>query len=283
MTKFDLDDDRARLLSRAVDVLTGFDEVVAIGLSGSAANGATDDLSDLDICVFADPDLPEPSLRRVRIESGGVGKIAYFDVDFIGSPSRGDGVSLHGKVCDFNWMTVAGVTSFLESLFVDFDCDEFAPGGLLKIKDVHDPQGVIKTLQEAVPEYPSERAVHRIEKSISAARFSLYTLRWLEKAAARNDYFSFLKFQYELLDNFFTALYAMNRQWYCDEKRLVENIDKFAHAPSQAQARLTQVIMHSGKCSSLSESLKELKALFAELACLSRKMYPELELPTEWN
>jgi len=281
MTKFDLDDDRTRLLSRAVDILTGFPEVVAVGLSGSSATGTTDCLSDLDICVFADPDFPEPNLRRERLESGGLGEITYFDVDF--EVSRGDGVSLNGKACDFNWMSVPRVTSFLESLVVDFDCDEFVPGGLLKTRGVYDPQGLIEHLQEAVPEYPRERATHRIEKSISAARFSLYVLRWLEKAAARNDYFSFLKFQYELLDNFFTALYAINQQWYCDEKHLVENVDELAYAPSRAKARLTQVIMHSGESSSLAESLKELKFLFAELVCLSRKLYPGLELPTEWH
>ncbi|HUT24098.1 MAG TPA: nucleotidyltransferase domain-containing protein [Sumerlaeia bacterium] len=282
MTKFDLDNERTNQLSRAVDFLTGFEEVIAVGVSGSSATGTRDDLSDLDVCVFTDPNLPEPKLRRERLESSALGEITHFDVDF--GVSRGDGVSLRGKPCDFNWMTVPGVASFLESLAVDFDCGEFVPGGLLMTQSVYDPQGIIEHLQEAVPEYSRERAMHRIEKSISSARSLLYGfLRLLDKAVARDDYFSYLRFQYELLDKFFTALYAANRQWFCDEKRLVEDVDKFAYAPSRAKDRLTQITRHSGKCSSLADGLEEIKSLFAELVCLSLKMYPELELPTEWN
>lgn len=239
------DDDSAEVLPRVVELLTGFDEVVAVGLSGSSATGITDYLSDLDVCVFANPDIPEPKLRRQRLESGTLGKITYFDVDF--QVSRGDGVSVDGKACDLNWMSVPGIVSFLESLVADFDCDEFVPGGLMKTKAVYDPDGVIERLQRAIPDYPRERVLHRIEKSISAAHFSLYVLRWLEKAAARDDYFSFLKFKHQILDNFFTALFALNRQWFCDEKRLVGKTEEFEHAPSRAKSRLAALIMHTGE------------------------------------
>ena len=83
---------------------------------------------------------------------------------------------------------------------------------MAKLKSLHDPKAIIENLKDAVPKYPRERATHRIKSNISAMYFSLYVLRWLEKAAARNDYFSFLKFQYEFLDNFLTALFALNLQ-----------------------------------------------------------------------
>ncbi len=281
MTKFNLDDDRTRFLSRVVDFLTGFDEVVAVGLSGSGATGNMDRFSDLDVCVYTKPDLPEAKTRRERLESAGLGEIQYFDVDF--EVSRGDGLSLNGKRCDLNWMSVPKVELFLKSLVVDFDCNEFLPGGLLMTKDIYDPNGLIEHLQKAVPAYSPERSMHRIKKSVSAAHFSLYVLCWLEKAAARNDYFSFLKFKFEILDHFFTALFALNRQWFCQEKRLVEMVDRFPYAPSSARTRLTEVIVHSGTSSSLGESLKEIKSLFSELVGLSVQAYPGLELPSEWR
>ena len=281
MTVSYTNDERAELLSRAVNMLAAFDEVVAVGLSGSSANGTADHLSDLDICVFATPDLPDPKSRRQRLESAALGEITYVDIDF--EVSRGDGVFVNGKACDFIWMSVPKVEAFLKSLALDFECDEFLPGGLLKTDAVHDPDGLIERLQRAVPDYPRERAMYRVEKSICVAHSSLYVLRWLEKAVARGDSFSFLKFKYQLLDNFFTALFALNRQWFSDEKRLVEKVEEFDHTPGQAKSRLGAVIMQSGNSAPLAGSLKELKSLFFDLACLSRKVYPELEIPTAWD
>ena len=195
MTILDIDRNNEARLSRVVDFLTSFDEVVAVGLSGSAAGGNTDYLSDLDICVYAAPDLPDARERRERLEAVGLGEIQYFDVDF--EVSRGDGLSLNGTECGFIWMSVPKVELFLKSLVVDFDCDEFLPGGLLMTKAIYDPENLIARLQTAVPEYPDDRSKGRIKRSVLAARYSLYVLRWLEKAAARNDYFSFVKFKYE--------------------------------------------------------------------------------------
>ena len=50
-------------ISKALDILKGFDEVAAIGLSGSSARGNHDGMSDLDIVVFASGEIPCPETR----------------------------------------------------------------------------------------------------------------------------------------------------------------------------------------------------------------------------
>ncbi|MCP4643508.1 MAG: hypothetical protein GY851_23875, partial [bacterium] len=152
-----------------------------------------------------------------------------------------------------------------------------------KVRALHDPDGVIEALQRAVPTYPSARAAHRVQAAVRAARFSLYVLRWLDKAAGRGDVFSFLKHEYELLDYLFTALYALNQEWLCEEKRLVERVTAFDRVPHDIDIRLSAVIVHKGPCASLDRSLKELKSLFADLSELALDVRPDLDVPVDWD
>jgi predicted nucleotidyltransferase len=272
---------RDRSISKALDVLKGFDGIAAIGLSGSWARGTHDQMSDLDIAIFTSERIPDPQTRRRRYATCGLSDLSYFDVDF--EVCRSDGLEIEGVDCDLIWMGLAATRGFLQGLTKDFDCDEFLPGALMTMRPLIDPDKTIASLRASVPSYPQDRAKHRITRNLSHAHFSIYVLAWLEKAVVRNDCFSFLKSEYEALDDFFTSLFAVNRHWYSDEKRLTEIVRGFRKAPEDVGHRIESIIMRRNECATLGGSLQEIKRLFSDLATMSREAYANLCIPTAWK
>jgi hypothetical protein len=254
--------------------------VQSMGISGSAARDEMDAFSDVDICVFVAGEYPDPEARREAYAAIGFPKPIYFDVDF--GTSRGDGFTVEGMRCDFNWMVIEKVRGFLAGLESDFDCPEWLPGGLGTVKGLHDPQNVIPQLQSEIPVYSVARSRHRVQQTLQEIHFSLYGLGWLPKAAHRNDTFSFLKHQSALFEKLFFTLFALNRVWYADEKRLAERIMYFEAAPTNADERIWAAILHTYDRHDLEHCLREIIALCADTARIARQRYPDLDLPRDW-
>ena len=269
-----------QILQNIVSLGDEFGTELAIGLSGSHARGTTDAFSDLDICVFVEGDYLQPENRRSFYATLGFRDSIYFDVDF--NTSRGDGFVIDGMRCDFNWMVIENVHVFLDNLDRNFDCPEWLPGGLATIKAIYDPRDIITGLQEDIPIYSIKRSQHRVQRALQDAHFSLYTLAWLPKASCRGDIFSFLKYQYFLLENFFYAIFALNRIWFSDEKRLVEKLMSFELVPDKADQRIETIIRHEDRGVSLESCLQEIKSLLSDTATCAHQVYPALDLPTTW-
>ncbi len=257
------------------------DTIRGIALSGSFARHMADSLSDVDFCMYVDGELPSAEVRRAAYHALGFNNELYFDIDF--ESSRGDGFELYGVRCDFVWMEITAVIQFLQSLTKDFDTPEWLPGGLSTVEPLYDPRGVIVHLQHAIPVYSDERACHHISKTIAQAHFSLYDLGWLDKAVLRQDYFSFQKNQHNLLENLFTILFALNQQWFSDEKRLTKRIMSLPLHPDHADSRLQDIIMHRHGNENLKTCLANIKSLFADTAKLVNEKYPNLNCPTNWD
>ena len=246
---------------------------LAFGLSGSQARGTADKFSDVDICVFVEGKYPPSEDRRTAYTAIGFTAPIYFDVDF--DTSRGDGFTIKGIRCDFNWMALNTVRTFLGNLGTDFDCHEWLPGGLATVKSVHDPRNVIIDLQALIPAYPTERSRYRVQRALQDAHYSLYQLEWLPKAAHRGDTFSFLKGKYLMLEKFFYTIFALNRVWISDEKRLTEKVMDFEFIPCKTDQRIQTIILHSDGSETLANCLMGIKVAFQRYgglrpACLSR-------------
>jgi hypothetical protein len=255
--------------------------VQALGISGSAARGEMDAYSDIDICVFVKDEYPTPAVRRKAYAAIGITDPFYFDVDF--NTSRGDGFILEQLRCDFNWMVIENVRESLSGLETDFDSPEWLPGGLATIKAIQDPQNLIQQLQSEIPAYPVARSHHRVQQGLQEIHFSLYDLGWLPKAAHRGDTFSFLKYQFALLEKLFYVLFALNRAWYADEKRLTTRIINFDFVPDHAEERIRSTILPTKDDHNLGLCLHEIKTLCADTAQIARQQYPDLDLPVEWE
>jgi hypothetical protein len=268
-------------MEKVVELGDQLAEVQAIGVSGSQARGRVDAFSDVDICIFVRGDYPAAEIRRQAYADLGFGEPIYFDVDF--DTSWGDGFRVEKIRFDFNWMVIENVRNSLANLTSDFNCAEWLPGGLATIKTLHDPQNLIQQLQREILLYPEARARHRVQQALQEAHFSLFELEWLPKAAYRGDAFSFLKYQYFLVEKLFYALFALNQVWFSDEKRLTEHITGFEAIPKNAGARIQALILYQDGNEKFTDNLANLKALFKETTVITQQRFPNLDLPLDWD
>ena len=268
-------------LKKAVDLIKRFNEVAAIGLSGSHVEGIEDEHSDLDICIYAREKLPPKDVREREYRNSGIEKLIYLDLDF--EVIKADGVVIDGVECGFCWMSIPFISKFLSCLSLDFGCDEFLPGGLLKTRPIFDPKGIINKLKRIVPSYPEPRAIHRIRIHLEKAHHLIFGIGRLKAAASRNDYYDFLKIEYDVLDSFMTALFALNRQWFCDEKRLLNRIKNFELKPDNCSERLESIIKHHGENIELEKCLTNVCKLLIDLQAISKKTYPKLNVFKSWE
>ena len=266
---------------RVVRVLKSFPEVVAIGLEGSFASGQSDAFSDLDMRVFVAQDFPSSADRRARYAKARWTKFNYFDLNF--GMSLADSARIGNLDFDLDWIKVPALESYLSSLATEYDHDEGFAGAMGKVIALHDPDGVIDSLKQQIPTYSEERAARRAAAHLRGAHHRLYVLKWLEKAVARGDHACFLSHQSEIMGNFFSALFALNRRWFSDEKRLLEIVRGFEIAPRDLTRRLRRTLLRRGRCASGEGCLREIKGLFHDLAALAKKRAPGIDVPVTWK
>jgi predicted nucleotidyltransferase len=270
-----------RIVNRITGLAEHLGDVTALGLSGSYACGEPDAHSDVDICVYVAGVLPSAEARDIAYRALGLSERLYWDADF--GQSRGDGFRIEGVRCDLNWMSIPAVSDSLQRLLTDHDAGEWLPGGLSTVVSLHDPEGWIERLRAQIPPYSEARTRHRLRAALGGAHHALYSLGWLDKAVARADHFSFLKYEYQLLERLFTALFALNRVWYSDEKRLTSLIMAFETVPVAAGRRIRSIIVRDGENRQPDGILRTLKSLFAETASLALASYPGLDVPAHWT
>ena len=255
--------------------------IQGVGIAGSFARGTTDPFSDVDICVFGHGEYPPLEERLALYTDLGFTNVIYKDVNF--ATSRGDGFERDDLRIDFNWMRTETIQTFLEKLNTDFDSSEWPPGGIAQVKPIHDPENIIAQLQNRIPEYPIERAKYRVEKGLQAAYFSIYDLGWLGKAAHREDFFSFLKYQSQVLEKFFYILYALNRTWLSDEKKLLEQIMTFEFKPPNTEQRIKNIILHQDGNEDLNHCVVEINTLFQDTARCAQQQFHNVAIPIHWR
>ncbi len=272
---------RDELYSKPVQLLKGFDQVEAVGLSGSVSRGVRDELSDIDLCVFVVDQLPTPIERQRHYKASGISEFKYFDGDL--DVSRIDGLQIDNTDYDFLWMSLPEIQKLLHDTVVDFDCDEYLVGGLLTTQSVFDPNGQIARLRHLIPRYSEERAQHRVKINIERAHSSIYALEWMTKAAHRNDAFSYFFNKWTVFDYFVNALFALNRRWRADEKRIVQQIREFEFAPENAADRVESIILFRDTNSSLVTDAKNIRELFADFVNVAENEFPNIDLPNQWD
>jgi hypothetical protein len=252
----------------------------AWGIAGSLARGSTDRYSDVDICCFSPEKYPVAETRRSTYAAVGLTDPIYFDTDFI--TSRGDGFNSDGLRIDFNWMVIPAVQRFLADLETNYACPEWLPGGLATVKPFFDPDDVILELQARIPSYPIDRARFRVEGALQAAYSAIYRMGWLSKAAYREDIFSFLKYQYQLLEKFFYTIFALNRTWFSVEKQLTEKVMDFEWIPDKVDQRVRGMILLADNNDSLERRLREIKLLFQDTTACAQQVHTDLDVPANW-
>ena len=203
-----------KMIEKALKIARAFPQTLAFGVSGSFADNKTDQYSDYDFCIFTDGEIPDPNQKRDTYKKKRITEFDYFDVDF--EISNGDGFTLDNHECGFLWMEYQRSLDLLDQLNKNWNLNEYLPGGIERTKILFETDNEIKTLKDRLY-YTDERSIGRFKLFINRAHFSMYTLKWLEKAAFRNDYYSFHKNSFETIEYLVYALYALNKKWMADE------------------------------------------------------------------
>lgn len=269
------------LHQRALQLLNEFDEVEAVGLSGSASREMTDDLSDTDLCVFVADQLPDPEVRRRHYRRHGISDVRYLDGDL--RVSRIDGLTIAGTEYDLLWISVSQAETLLQRMTSDFDCDEYLAGGLLETKSLLDPRGHIAGLRAHIPSYSEERARYRVRRDIGRAHFSVHGLQWMQKASHRQDVFSYFHNKMCLFDHLISALFALNRRWRAHEKRIIAQLRQFDLAPTRVADRVESILLFRGEAADLDGDAKRIRELLADVASIAQREFAGLELPSQWE
>jgi len=267
------------ITAEGLTIARQFPQTAAFGISGSLVQGYADRYSDCDFCVFTNGDIPSADQKRHIYGTMGISKFDYFDVYF--ETSNGDGFSIDGRECGFIWMELRKSRDLMAKLDVDWDLDEYLPGGVERMKVLFESNREIQELKESV-RYTDRRSIGRFKLMVERAHYGIYVLRWLEKAAYRSDYYSFMKNAFGSIELLIYALYALNKKWMADEKRILQLVRKLDRTPHSLESRLREIILHTNGNEDLNVCLTNIKRLFAETIELFKTYHENEFLVGRW-
>lgn len=245
-------------------------EVAAVVFAGSRGGGLSDEGSDIDLYVYADPE-PAQAWRTGLVQKLGnrasVGN-AFWE------PGDEWVATRTGNIVDIMYRTPAWIEQQLDRVLLRHQasvgystCFVY---NVLHSGILHDRDGWFAALQaKARQPYPEalRRAVIAKNHPILRGTLSSY-VHQIEMALQRNDRVSVNHRTTALLASYFDILFAVNRTYHPGEKRLVAHVLKECRQrPPDFEAqvnRLLSAIASSGVLASVNELLDGLDALLLE-------------------
>jgi predicted nucleotidyltransferase len=218
-----LESDVQILLDEVATEFSALPEVIAVVLAGSTSSGAADGRSDVDLCVYAEPEPPESwraDLARKFGERVSIGNHFWEPGD--------EWMALRtGIVVDIMYRSPAWIAEQMDRVLLRHQasvgystCFVF---NVLNSKPLFDRNGWFESLRlKAVQPYPEELRQAIIAKNYPILRGTLSSYRHqISLALDRGDHFSVNHRITALLASYFDILFAVNRLYHPGEKRLV--------------------------------------------------------------
>lgn len=273
-----------------VGVLKQFGEVVGVGLAGSRALGVQDEHSDVDTQAFVDE---IPSLER-RKEVYGLssdtetGPLDHpVSEEFQNPPCTVhfvvDWLRIGGVKCDVLWLTKHDVNALLSALPGQPEQRETIAVLAQTVCPLFDPHGYVGQLKRNCPEYPEDRARRKATGKLQYAHFFLCSWGVLQTCIRREDIVAYQQAESEMIGLFVDALFAVNRTWQHDRRRLRFHARGFRILPDACLDRLEAVVMRKDKHKNLGACHLELLSLFHDLAAAANEEHPGWQLRTDWR
>jgi hypothetical protein len=264
------------LLRRLVGALALVPGIEAIALGGSRARGMATANSDYDIGLYYHSDRP--------IDVAALGKVAATlddrGTDAEITPLGGWGPWIDGG----GWLVIAGV--HVDLLYRDLDrvavaIDDAHAGKIERFYQpghphaflptiymgeaayaqiLHDPAGVLATLQGKTRPYPAALTRALRERFQWEAGFSLANAR---KSLDRCDVSYLMGCAFRAVACLCQTLFALNGVYLLNEKGAVAAVDGFAHKPSDFARRVASLYADIG-CGAHAAGLDRLAALIDE-------------------
>lgn len=212
------------MLNTVIEKFSKIKEVKAIVVGGSDAAKTNDVLSDYDIYIFSDVEVPLNLREEIAKE--------FSDNYEIHNTFYGDGDEWYsrdtGKVFDLMYWNRKWLEDIVESIWVRHDAwGGYTTAFLYTVKNAqikYDPDGWFQALQKKLnTPYPQELANNIVLKNrlMIKDKISASFREQIEKAVKRNDYVSINHRTAAFLAGYFDIIFAVNKILHPGEKRLV--------------------------------------------------------------
>lgn len=270
----------AELYERVLLMMSLFEGVRAVGLTGSRTTGQADPFSDLDLLVLTNKVVPPGDVRLQQYKT--LDAHSYiFDAD-IGAV-RHDSLVSGGMGLDLYWCSQPALETYLRDLTIVFSNDEALAAALTTVEPAYDPAEVLARTKRQIPAYPEERAVYRVRRCLQSAHLVFNVTRRLEIAAVRNDVIDFARTAHELLDKLVVGVFALNRRWYGGQNRLDAKVKDFNVLPDDFSIRLENIRLYRDGYDDLAACHDGVQNLYEETLELARKALGSAALPVDWK
>jgi hypothetical protein len=253
-----------------------------IALGGSCAKGTSDDLSDVDVYLFAHAVLPARERADLAAETLGESAQAVSwgtDESFV---QGGTDFTYRGHRVECWLRSVGGVERTIEECrrgeirrdYVHWTVMGFfnyaTLADLRTMRIVEDPHGVLGRWKEAVGRYPDALRREVLRRFGREAAFWPGNVHY-ETAVERGDVIYASGIVQQVLHAVIQVVFALNREYFPGEKGLAGALEKLAVRPPALAERVQALLApapHEG-VEGLREQRRALAALVAEVADLA--------------
>ncbi len=279
--------EKAALLDELCSQLRAVPNISAIVLGGSYATGLNRESSDLDIGIYYHPDTPF-SIDAIRAIAHRfqIPELPLVVTDFYGwGQWVNGGAWLHtpnGKV-DFIYRNLRQVETVLaegSQGFWSVDYDQQPPFGFRSLVyfaetsvgiPMYDPEGLVARLKESVKTYPEPLRNRVINESLWQGEFGLFFCR---DYVARTDIVNATACMSRVGHFLIHALFALNYEYFINDKHTDRIMAKFAFSPNRFTERLGAVLGNVGlNVERLEESLRQMHLLWQDTVTLTNGGY----------
>ncbi|HEX2914961.1 MAG TPA: nucleotidyltransferase domain-containing protein [Chloroflexia bacterium] len=271
--------DQALALAHEIALRLGqIDGVAAVALGGSRARGAAKPNSDIDLGLYYDPTHP-PALAELRKLAQEVDDEhrAELVTDFGGWGrwiNGGGWLKVNGIPVDWLYRNLAEVRQTLEECRAGVITSDLNAGhphafhNYIYLGETHfcqplyDPQNLLAELKALAETYPPllKRAI--INSFLWQAQFALDISR---KSVARAESYYVAGCFFRCVVSLVQVLFALNEQFYMNEKGAVSLIESFELHPANFERTVSAVMAHPGETAALLQAnLERLEQLVAQ-------------------
>jgi predicted nucleotidyltransferase len=285
----------ADICARVADRLSRIDGIEAVALGGSWSRGTARADSDIDLGLAYDGDHP----FSIAELAGAARELDDRHLDGLVTPLGAWGIGVNGG----GWLLIDG--NHVDFLYRDLNrvrevverCVAGQPEGLYQLghplgfqtqiyvgethfcRPIFDRDGKLGRLKAMVAKYPERMRVALVRKHLFDSAFHLEIA---DKPAARADIVYVTQCLATATGFMTLVLYALNRQFFMNEKGAFLQSAGFRIRPPQLHERVDRILAAIGaETAALTTSVNAMREVHRDLAKLCRNEMPEAELESE--
>jgi predicted nucleotidyltransferase len=250
---------KVELARRIAERLGEIEGIVAVALGGSWARGETHPGSDVDLGIYYRNE-HRPSIEELHRLAQGLGYRNPREpvTDFGGWGPWIDGgawLQIEGTPVDWLYRELGQVSRVIDEcrggrFAVHYQLGHphgfhthIYMGEVHYCRPLHDPEGVLGSLKNAIRDYPSRLKLAVVRNQLWEARFALDTCR---SSAARGEAFYVAGCLFRCAACMVQALFAVNERYLINEKGSVEAADSLPLRPENFRETIDSVLARPG-------------------------------------